>query len=246
MNPGILSHTRPLGRLVRLPLRLVPRKAVVRVLRGRLRGMRWIAGSSINGCWLGTYESDKAALFGQAVREGSVVFDVGAHVGYYTLLSSVLVGSEGRVVAFEPLPANLAYLREHLRLNGVSNVTVVEAAVSDHEGKAFFEEAPSSSMGHISSAGTLEVKLLSLDSQVASGVLPPPDVIKMDIEGAEGSALSGARDVLTRYHPVIFLATHGAGVHADCCTMLESLGYDLQPIGSERLEECSEVLAVFP
>ena len=83
-----------LGRIVLLPLRLIPREAVVPILRGRLRGKKWIAGSSNHGWWLGTYETRMRLLMERTIAEHSVVFDVGAHV-FYTLLASVLVGPEG-------------------------------------------------------------------------------------------------------------------------------------------------------
>ena len=67
------------------------------------------------------------------------VFDIGAHAGYYTLIASKLVGGSGHVVAFEPAPRNLRYLRRHLSLNHVSNVTVLEVAVSDRAGVGRFD-----------------------------------------------------------------------------------------------------------
>lgn len=67
-------------------------------------------GSSSHGCWIGSYEYHKRRLFEQAVTPGSAVFDIGAHVGFYTLLASVLVGDQGRVVAFEPNAGNVRLL----------------------------------------------------------------------------------------------------------------------------------------
>ena len=64
-------------------------------------------------------------------EERCVVFDIGANTGFYTLLASVLVGPQGRVFAFEPVPLNLRYLNEHLRLNNIKNVSVIDAAVAE-------------------------------------------------------------------------------------------------------------------
>ncbi|MCC6147333.1 MAG: FkbM family methyltransferase [Anaerolineaceae bacterium] len=231
------------GKLLRLPLRLIPPQTVLPVLQGRLRGKKWIAGSSLHGFWLGTFERGKRIVFEQTVKENSVVFDIGAHVGYYTLLASVLAGPGGRIFAFEPLPANLVYLKEHLRLNNVENATVLEAAVSDKYGTACFEDSPGRAMGRLSPAGKLQVEMVSLDELIASGELPAPDCIKMDIEGGEAAALSGAMSVLAQYHPIIFLATHGDAVHRECCLLLRSLGYELQPLDGMNLESSSELLA---
>src|SRR5262245_8579614 len=139
MNPSAISIDTPVGKLLRLPLRLIPGRAVLPILQGPLRGKKWIAGASDNGCWLGSYEYQKQRLFAKSVSPGDVVFDVGAHVGFYTLLASVLVGKRGRVIAFEPVPANLEYLRHHIRLNRIDNVEIIEAAVSDTDGVSAFK-----------------------------------------------------------------------------------------------------------
>src|SRR6266568_1109680 len=76
------------GRILRTFLRLVPREMVVPVLQGRLRGARWIVGSSTHGCWLGTYESPKQHAFAAALRPGDLVVDAGANAGFYTLLAA--------------------------------------------------------------------------------------------------------------------------------------------------------------
>jgi FkbM family methyltransferase len=149
---------------------------------------------------LGTYEVEKRRVFETTIEANSIVFDVGAHVGFYTLLASTLVGPTGKVVAFEPLPGNLQLLRRHLLMNHIDNVTVVDAAVSDRSAVALFEEGSNSSMGRISPTGAIHVNTVALDDLVCSGKLPIPDYIKMDVEGTEMTALSGAKSVLERFH----------------------------------------------
>jgi len=237
-------------RLLRLPLRLVPGFVRMPVLSGPLRGKHWIVGSSIHDAWLGTYEADKQALFARTVTPGSVVFDVGAHAGFYTLLASTLAGPAGRVFAFEPMPGNIAHIREHLRLNGIENVTVIEKAVADAAGVATFTARGSNFQGHLLPGGELQVEIISLDDLVEQGKLPLPDFIKMDIEGAEVRALAGARKLLTKRHPTLFLGTHamsdlGCNTHEPCCQLLRELGYRLVPIGTDTLETTDEILAVY-
>ncbi len=77
-----------LGRAMRLPLRLIPRHWAVPVIQGPLKNMRWIVEAGTHGCWLGTYEWEKAQRFAQEIRPGMVVFDIGAHAGFYSLLAS--------------------------------------------------------------------------------------------------------------------------------------------------------------
>jgi FkbM family methyltransferase len=213
------------GRAVRAPLRLIPAGAVLPILKGPLRGSRWVAGSATHGCWLGTYEQSTQATLTELIHPGMTVFDVGANVGFFTLLASRLVGPAGRVYAFEPLPRNIAYLRHHLALNGVeARVEVVPAAVSDRHGAGLFAAGANPLMGRLSDAGDI-VTTVRLDD------FPVPHVVKMDIEGGEVAALDGAPNMLAA-EPSLFLSTHGAGAHEACMTRLERAGYALQVLAS--------------
>src|SRR3989442_12809090 len=119
------------GRLVRWPLALIPRGVAVPVMSGPLRGSRWFVGSHTHGCWLGIYEPSKQAAVGRFTRPGGVFYDLGANVGFYTLLAAKLGAG---VVAVEPLPRKLAYLRRHLGLNHCSGVEIFECVVLDRAG----------------------------------------------------------------------------------------------------------------
>ena len=225
------------GRILRLPLRLIPAGWRMPILQGKMRGKKWIVGSSIHACWLGTYEYEQRLAFENETREGCVVFDIGAHVGFYTLLASVLVGPQGKVYAFEPYPRNVAFLKQHLALNSVANVELIEAAVSDHTGKALFVEGSDSGWGRVGESGKLDIDTVRLDDLLDHGRIAAPDVIKMDIEGGEFAALSGARRAVSQKHPVIFLSTHGNVLHEQCCNLLEQWGYELQMLDGKAQDE---------
>ncbi len=242
----ILYKTRIYGRTFGIPFRLIPDSAKIPILSSRLRGKKWIAGSGPYSCWLGIFEYEKRALFEKTVPQGSIVFDIGAHAGFYTLLSSVMVGPTGRVFAFEPVPRNLFYLKEHLRLNQIANVTVIEAAVTDSDGIARFSESEDSTEGHIAPEGGLEVKTASLDKLISVGMVPFPQLMKIDVEGAEMLVLSGAKSMLVNARPTIFLSTHSRHLHQQCCHFLTSLGYKIEAIGEEKLDLCDEILAYYP
>ena len=240
----ISEHTW-LGKILRLPLRLIPPRMIVRVLRGRLRGMKWIAASGLHSYWLGTYESHHTTLFEKTIKEGKIVFDIGAHVGFYTLLASLLVGPRGLVYAFEPLPGNLIYLKEHLRLNGIGNVVVVEAAVADSCGSAAFQEGGNRFMGRLCQRGDLRVKIISLDELVAQRELPVPDYLKIDVEGAEFLVLKGAEATIGEHHPTIFLSLHGSDRREQCGNFLGGFNYHLEPTDGRQLNEAAEILAYY-
>ncbi|MEA2326146.1 MAG: hypothetical protein QOE68_1105 [Thermoanaerobaculia bacterium] len=223
-----MSRTRTLlANLVRLPLRFMPLQSVVRIRTGELRGCRWIAGSSTNGCWLGTYERHMQRLFCQHIRPGATVFDVGANAGFFTLLASKLAGDSGRVYAFEPLPRNLDFLERHIRLNEPANVHVEALAVAATSGEAPFRIAQHASMGGLREGGDLRVVTASLDDLIASGRVARPDFIKMDIEGAESDALRGAKELLAGGPLTIALSTHGWQQHETCWATLADAGFKL-------------------
>jgi len=214
------------------------------ILQGKLKGKKWIVDSGVHSCWLGCYESEKQKVFIRTIKKGSVVYDVGAHVGFYSLLSSELVGLHGRVVAFEPNPRNINYLKRHLHLNRIDNVRVVEAAVADKSGSAYFQgSADNNYGGNISSEGSIKVRLVSLFELVTNRTIQAPDYMKIDVEGAEFLVLKGAEQLLVDFRPVIFLSTHGADVHRQCCDYLKSMGYNLQSLNEKNIDGTDEVLA---
>ena len=232
MNFSAISEISLLGKVLRWPLRFIPASMRLPILQGRLRGTIWIVGAGNHGYWLGSYESDKQVVFEKYIHPGNVVYDIGAHTGYYSLLASTLVGPLGKVFAFEPLPRNIRFLKEHLRINQVTNIQVINAAVSDRSGSASFSDEDSSFSGRLTANGEIEVNMVCLDDLWAGGELPPPAVIKVDVEGAEFSVLSGAKRVIQTSRPFIFLATHGAEIHHQCEVWLQTAGYKLSILNS--------------
>jgi FkbM family methyltransferase len=245
-----LSNRNFFGRLLRLPLHLIPSGAVLPILQGRLRGYRWVAGSAIHGCWLGSYENDKQKLFSETVSAGASVYDIGANVGFYTLLASEIVGPEGHVASFEPLPENLKYLKRHIEMNHLANVTLFSKAVGDEEGHAFFSVTSNRSgdrmMGHLADDKGIPVEICALDPMLDRSEIKPPDFLKIDVEGAELHVLQGGRILIDKYKPVIFLATHGPKVHQECLNWLNDMGYRLQGLNGRSPDATDEILAVHP
>jgi FkbM family methyltransferase len=235
------SHLNLLGKLVRYPLRLVPPTMVVPILSGQLRGKRWLVGSGVHKCWLGRYEPDKQQLISRYVLPNTVFFDIGANVGFYSLLASMLVGA-GKVFSFEPLPRNISYLKRNLALNHASNVDVQALAISDKNGVGKFQVEHENAEGHLSSEGDITVPVAAIDSLIREGKIHPPNYIKMDIEGAEYQALLGARMCFEQYQPILFLATHGKEVHEQCCDLLKSWGYRLTLLG-KPVRDLAELFA---
>jgi len=238
------------GTLLRMPLRLIPRSSVVTVRSGLNKGARWRIGSSIHKCWLGTYEPEKQDLLSRLVRPGMVVWDVGANAGFYTLALSRLVGNDGRVYAFEPLAENVDNILKHVELNDLSNVIVVQAALDERVGLVGFETARLNSMGQISEKdGSYLVPAFTVDEFVAQHPDARPDLLKIDVEGAESGLLLGATQFLTNAAPDIVLALHGKAQSRTCFEQLIKLGYTLSrldgsPMPAARPGERDEIYAV--
>lgn len=225
----MLSGQTRLGRILRLPLSLIPHDSVIPILRGPLRGKKWIVGSSVHACWAGTYEVETLAAFASAIKPGTCIYDIGANVGIFTLLASLRTGPAGKVYAFEPFPRNARYLRRHIQLNQLQNCCVMEVGASDTEGTQRFSTACEYHVGRFSADGDLAIPCVTLDACIYGGrKLRPPDVIKMDVEGAEFLVLQGAARALSEYHPTLFIEIHGSAQHRDCHDLLASKGYKLR------------------
>lgn len=238
INFSAVGVRNPFGRILRfMAYRLVPPDLAIPILQGPAAGKRWLAGSHVPACRLGCYEVEKQSLMASLIKPGAIVADVGAHRGYFTLVASSLTGPEGRVYAFEPVPLNIGYLRKHLEINRISNVEVVALALSDQNGQMRFEEEETRYRnrvgGHLSSSGALEVEVRTLDGLCAEGQVGIPDVIKIDVEGAEALVLRGAEKLLRDHQLTLFIDTHSRAAHADCQHFLESMGYQTTNVHEE-------------
>lgn len=172
------------------------------------------------------WNPEEYRAFREAVRPGATVLDVGANVGSYTLLFATWAGPAGRVFAFEPAPASRAGLQRHLALNGLADrVDVVAAAAAASVGFARFRTDGTSGANALeppstrASAPTIDVKTTTLDAFCEARRLRP-DVVKIDVEGAELEVLKGARQVLASDAVQAFLELHPSilasrGVTAD-------------------------------
>ena len=204
---------RPLGRLLPLPVR-----------SGPLNGRRLLAVSPMR-FFRGTYEPEQTELFASLIGPGDVVYDVGAHVGWHTLIASEVVGADGQVVAFEPHPENAWILRRHIELNNLSNTILVQAAAAEETGTVAFDLGSGTGTGRMSAEGRLRVPCARIDDLVRDRGLRLPDLIKIDVEGSEDQVMAGAMEAVSAGRPTILLHTHGIEQLARCQELLCPLGY---------------------
>jgi FkbM family methyltransferase len=150
----------------------------------------------------GVYEPFETRLVQREIKEGCVVVDIGANIGYYTLIFARLVGETGKVFAFEPDPTNFALLKKNIEANGYRNVILEQKAVSKTTGKLKLYVSEESAGDHrIYETGdarhVVEIEAVALDDYFAQQKLTV-DCIKMDIQGAEWAALEGMSALLSR------------------------------------------------
>ncbi|HEV3470234.1 MAG TPA: FkbM family methyltransferase [Pyrinomonadaceae bacterium] len=257
---GRLAYSGALRRLGKALLLRRDRRPVVRQIASGLgRGLRLrVLPETPRSYWLGTHEPDMQAALREQIKAGMTVYDCGANVGYFSVMLARLVGPRGRVYAFEPSPASLESLRAARDLNGLANLSVVpqgvwdrrarlrfrrggagESLVSDHVEGVFGE---SGARGPREAA--VEVEVNSLDDFVYAEGNPPPDFIKLDVEGAEGRALAGARRLLAERRPGLLLEIHG-GPGREVWALLEEFGYDAVNLATGDAPRTAEEFAVW-
>jgi FkbM family methyltransferase len=173
----------------------------------------------------------------RVVTPGQVVIDVGAGVGYYTCLMTRAVGERGRVIAFEPWPTAVRYLRHNVELNALQRVTIVPAAAFDRSGQAHLEmPGYRLTIGGHRPAGAVDVRAERLDDFAEVRSLRRLDAIRVDVAGAELRALRGMMATLSRWQPMVLLAVQPTLMRTyddsldDLYRFLEDLDYGYAPV----------------
>ncbi len=234
-----IYKVKPLARLIRGGLnRAAPVGLVeVKVAAGDLAGYTILLDMQVDkDYWLGTYEPELQSALHELIPAGAVIYDVGANIGYVSLLLAKAAGGTGKVYAFEALPSNVEQLRRNVALNGMeAQVVVVDNAVTQAPGPVRFLVHASGGMGKAAgSAGRddryqseVTVPGISLDEFVYGQGNPLPQVVKMDIEGGEVMALPGMRRVLREARPLMLMELHGPESSRVTWETLTAAGYEI-------------------
>ena len=252
-----IYRIKPLAGLLRKELnRAAPEElTIVQVAAGALQGFSLELNLQMEkDYWLGTYELELQQAVDELVKPGWVVYDVGANIGYISLMLARQVGETGQVFSFEALPANVQRLQRNIGLNGLQErVQVYSAAVVDRAAPVHFLVHPSTSMGKVvGSAGRdkiqeyqqeIEVVGLTLDGFVFEDNHPVPQVIKMDIEGGEVLAVQGMRRILAELRPLMLIELHGHEAARTLWPVLTGDGYSIHRMqaGFPRVETVEQL-----
>lgn len=207
---------------------------VRRIASGPASGLKIIPLEGDAEIARGTYELPVQAAVAEIVAPGAVVFDIGANVGFFTLLAARLAGPGGAVHAFEPVERNARAISRSARLNRMETVTVHQVAVGAESGIAELNLAR-----HIGGAmlatvgappdirGTVTVPVVALDAYLRDRGLPLPNVVKIDVEGAELAVIAGMGETLARARPVLVCELDdpsAEGIAARTLALSEALG----------------------
>jgi FkbM family methyltransferase len=200
---------------------------------GPCSGLRFeVALPQDKAIWAGTYEPEFTTAIISNVRPGDVCYDIGGFRGY--MAGAMALAGASKVVVFEPLPVNQKALERLLELNPSLPIAIMPVAIGNEDGLARFTTMPDASMGKLASSSfqtlaastaKMQVSVCRLDTLVQKQEIPPPNLIKVDVEGAELDVLQGAAAVLKEARPFVFLEAHSESLEQGCTERLTQLGY---------------------
>jgi len=150
------------------------------------------------------YEPYETELILRQAKKGDVVVDVGANIGYYTVLLADKVGKKGKIYAFEPDLANFEILEKNIKANKLENIVAIKAAVGSKQGKLKLYKSEENYGDHRlygKEKGIEEVKIVKLDDVIKEKI----DLIKIDTQGWEPEVIEGAKKIIEKWKPIMFL-----------------------------------------
>ena len=225
-----------------------------RVSRGRW-GKFWVP-NEYEAKGVAKYEPGLFQRLPSLVGQGAVVYDIGANLGLFAVPFSRLAGRNGAVICFEPNPICVHFLNVNLEANrcaeACGDVRIVPVALTDgtpevrftlNFGNSLLGLTHISSFFHQKAGQEIAVTGAALDELTGTFELPPPTLIKMDIEGAEGPAIHGMSRVLAAHRPVLLLEIHGEHAARTVAEVLDPLGYGYEEAESGRRFGGSDALA---
>ena len=224
---------------------LVRRLRTGKIKTGVGADLWFFAGDSTPEYRLGCNEMPVQETIGHYTKPGDVFYDIGANVGFFTVIAARIVGEAGHVYSFEPVPENIQVFEYNIQANGFRNVTLFKQAVSNVSGNGQLQLARYSGGASLASAvpppdytGAMPVKLVAVDDLIAEKRAVPPTFVKIDVEGAELEVLQGMEQTLRLYRPSILFEIDDSREERfqkkaeACSSYLQSFGYHVESLAN--------------
>ncbi len=201
-----------------------------------------------NEFFLETHDTDVTKILIDRIKYGFKVVEIGAHIGYFSLLIAKLIGTKGKLFAIEPLPVNQKRLNEHIISNGFNNVKILNFAVSDKNDNEDFFVFDFSTIGRLTTVDPryekepldkISVECRTFDSLYKTGLIDMPDFIKIDTEGAELLILKGMHDILKISKPQLLIELHNEMTALEVWGILKNYNYIAYRINNHKLNIAS-------
>jgi FkbM family methyltransferase len=196
----------------------------------------------------GTLELSVQEAMKRTLRRGGVFYDIGANVGFFTLLGARIVGPAGRVIAFDPVPSCARAVARNIALNDLGQAEIRELAVGAAQGRERLMIVGEASWSHMETTrerhrdvrAEVEVEVVSIDGLVEAGAIPPPDVVKIDTEGAEIAIVEGMRATMERHGPAIICELHDTNERF--AELMDAAGYAMTNLdGPEPVRDAGAI-----
>ena len=243
----IASKSKLLKRIgTKLAVHLLPEE-----VETRIGNSRFVFRPKIDGLWYLNYSDAEPGVdrvLRENLREGDTFIDIGAYIGYYSILARNIVGSSGKVIAFEPNPESYKILKKNFEINRYTNCIAENLALSDEDGitRLFIGKTTNDSSSmflveEVNDKKYVEVQTITLDRYCEINGIAP-EFIKIDAEGAEYKILKGMLRVIDSYHPKLLIEVHPRHLKAQGVSIqsffdfLKSCGYEVQLVGKEGSE----------
>jgi FkbM family methyltransferase len=201
-----------------------------RITVGPAAGLLIDVGGSHVTYAIGNAEEPVQQALVDELRPGMSVLDIGGNIGFMALLAARLVGPEGNVTVLEPVPGNTEIVRGNAARNGFDHVRVLPIAASDEDGRGRMYVSRVSAFSRLTTTNVptgadheIDVEVARVDTLIDNGVIPVPDLVKVDVEGAEIDVVNGMRETLARHRPLVILEVHDT--NRDYAELMAQLDY---------------------
>lgn len=225
--------------------RILPKYPVLKIVNGYGRGLkisllrRGQADSSEIYYWLGFHELNVQHLFYREIKTNFIVYDIGANIGFFSLIACRLAGPKGKAYAFEPLPNNIERLKQNILLNKMQeSLFCINKAVTDRSGMAQLLSFGRDDWARFSNSEDSDslFETISLDDFIYREGYPSPNLIKVDVEGGEGKVLAGAQRLLKEFKPIIIAELHSPEAAKYVNDILANFGYKFEDTKGSKIE----------